>query len=592
VQGFTSFARNDIADEINKLGQRASHKFWDIPVVKGIRRINAMLKSTLLSVSMFHHMAGIRSYVFGVKGIGWQRLRPIKAYREGLKKIDQQTGFNDPNYKHLGPIVDLLAREGLTLGRTQDWDGDMLMDSFVEEFLKKSSKPGASMALKGWQGARRWKRQWTNGLFGRLFAGLKAQSAAVELTHKMNKFHKKHGRGMTDAEVKVEAIQTARLINADFGGLHLSRMGRSPDAQKVLQMFLLAPDWTESNWRTVTGMVPGMNKAITKLVGDNPPPPGMGSVYRKFWGGIAIRGVLSTLAAQWAVLALFGDDDDRAEYLKQLQQAVLSREEFAKGNWLKVDMTPAFRKLNLEPKGGKRVAFNMVGHFKDILKVMTPVTLAKHKLSPVSRLAESTLTRTDWKGDRFKTIGELWEDGIGEGLVADPKKAPRDPEGWMGAASQLVAAGAYNLRQSLPIPLSEMLVGAQGESSMLSAVMKAGGVDVRDVNFRDPNEHMYWEKTQEIKKLQTDLDDARKLRDPEMKADAKEAIREYDSFNKVKARLGFAKVQLRPINSAIRDLKLKQEKLGLTESDMAKLRAKQKRKDEIYRKFAEVIGRF
>jgi hypothetical protein len=594
MPGMVAYARADIAAEINKLGDKAAHKFWDLPIVKGIRKLNATLKSTILSVSMFHHLAGLRSYVFGVKGTGWQRFRPIKAYREGLRKIDQQEGFENPNYEHLGPIVDLLVREGLTFGRTQDWDGDVMFDSAISEYLGKKKSKGSRMALKGWERGRRWKRQWTNGLFGRLFAGLKAQSAAVELTVKIRKMEKKLGRGLTDAEIKAEAQKISRLINADFGGLHLQRMGRNPDAQKVLQLLLLAPDWTESNWRTVTGMVPGLNKAISKVVGDNPAPKGMEAVYRKFWGGIAIRGVLTVLAAQYAVLALFGDDEDKKEYLKQMQQAVISREEFAKGRWATVDLTPVFKRIGAEPPQGKRVVFNILGHFKDILKAMTPVSLAKHKASPAVRTVESFATRTDWKGDRFKTVGELWEglSDLDPALTVEKGKGPRDPEGYFGAMSQLLAAGAYNFRQSLPIPLSEMLTGAGSESSMLASLGRSVGVDVRDVRFRDPNEQMYWDTTQEIKQLENKLSDAKKSKDRRLILDARRDIKDYDDYNRIKARLGFTKARLRPVNKKIRELEVKRDKgKGLTPSEIRRLRKLNERKAEIYGKFAQVLER-
>ena len=586
--GKVVYARADLGKMINKIGETASD-FWDKPLLQFTRRINSMLKSTILSVTMFHHLAGLRSYVFGVRGTGLDRLRPFKAYRDGLKLIDEKTGFKDPNYQHLGPMVDLLVGQGLTLGRQQDWEEGSVMDSTIEEYLRKVKTPGAEMALHGWQGARRWKRQWTNGLFGQLFGGLKAQSAAVELTREITKQEKKLGRGLTEEEVNKEAEKVARLINADFGGLHLKRMGRNPDMQRWAQLLMLAPDWTESNWRTVTGMVPGVNKAINKVIGDNPAPKGMGSVYRKFWIGIAWKGALSVMAAQWAVLALFGDEDDKKEYMKQLSEAS-TREGFAKGRWASVDITPVLRSFGVEPPEGKRSDLNVLGHFKDIFKAGTPVTLAKHKVSPAVRLAESMVTRTDWKGDRFRTVTEMIDHGS-FALVADKYKDPREPEGWDAGLQQLFAASIYNIRQSFPIPLSEVAQAWQGESSWMSSIGRGLGVDVRDVRHKDPNEKFYWNKSQEIKRLERNLDEARQVRDQKMIYEARKDIRDYDNFNRTKARLGFARSRLNPINKKIRALEAKLDKGQLSETEMVKLRMLKKRKAEIYRKFSEVIGR-
>jgi hypothetical protein len=591
--GKVAYARKDVGDILNKLSAKATHSFWNIPAIKWVGKMNATIKSTLLSVSMFHHLAGIRSYVFGVSGTGWQRFRPIKAYREGLKKIDEQTGFENPNYQHLGPIVDLLVKEGLTFGRTQDWEGDTHMaQSSIESMLMDMKAGKASgRALHAWQGMRRWKRQWTNGLFNQLFAGLKAQSGAVELTHKMRQMEKKLGRGLTDAEIKTEAAKVARLINADFGGLHLGRMGRNPDFQKLLQYTLLAPDWTESNWRTVTGIIPGLNKKIGKMMNDNPPPPGMEKVYRKFWAGIAMRSAILTVAGQWAVLALFGDEDDREEYFKQIKGGFTSREEFAKGRWTGVDITPVIEAFGGEMPAGKRANLSLVGHFKDILKATAPITLAKHKTSPITRLAESMATRTDWKNDRFKTLGEMWRDKNPFDLVADPNLDPKEAKGWLGAGSQLFAAGLYNVFGATPIPLHEVAKGAFGPESIVPAVGRAVGVDVREVRHKDPAEALYWEKSQEVKRLERALNEAKLTRDNRMITEARMDIKRYDNFNQTKSRLGFARARLSPINKKIRALeKLRQER-SLTVEEIAKLRMLKRKQADIYQKFADVIGR-
>lgn len=57
---------------------------------------------------------------------------------------------------------------------------------------------------------------------------------------------------------------------------------RNPDLQKWLCLLLLAPDWAESNFRTFTGVVSGVNEAIGKLVRDMQPSSGMDKVYRGF----------------------------------------------------------------------------------------------------------------------------------------------------------------------------------------------------------------------------------------------------------------------------------------------------------------------
>jgi hypothetical protein len=595
--GYKVFARPDLAKVVNKIGDRAAHKFWEIPIVRGVRKLNAIIKSTILSVSMYHHLAGMRSYVIGVdKGV---KLNPIKAYRRGLAKIDQQEGFSDPNYKHLGPVVDFLVREGLTLGRTQDWDEAAIMDSFVEEWIEKRKTPGARMALAGWQGARRWRRQMTTGLFGQLFAGLKAESAAIELTiaiKKKEKALKKSGdqRGLTEEEMQIEAQKIARLINADFGGLHLSRMGRNPDLQRVAQLFSLAPDWTESNWRTVFGMIPGFNKTFNKIIADNPAPPGMDKVYRKFWKGIALRGMMSAALANVAVLSLFGDDDDWQDWREMIDEQ-LSWKNWHKGKWMSVNMDPIYRKFGMVDPD-KRALLSVVGHFKDILKLgeftetgfIIPKSLIKHKQSPALRIVDTLMTGTDWKGARFNTVPEMIEQG---GAFTQPNQFSEEPEGMEGVSS-LVALFGYNVRQSLPIFSSEALQALQGESNALSSLMRAGGMDIRDTRRESMAEQKYDKINSEINKLETNLKDAQLVRDNHMILEARKDIKRYDGFNKKKARIGFAKMQLRPLNKEIKKLQaIAETDKGLTDSQERKLQRKKEKKEKVYQKFVKVMER-
>jgi hypothetical protein len=501
--------------------------------------------------------------------------------------------FDSPNYQHLGPIADLLVGQGLTVGRTQDWDESAVMGSWIEEYMEKRTTPGAEMALHGWKGLRRWKRQLTNGLFGQLFAGLKVQSAAVELTREITKMEKKLGRGLTDIEVNTEAEKIATLINADFGGLHLERMGRDPDLQRMAQMSLLAPDWTESNWKTVTGMIPGLNKLIEKGIGDNPPPAGMGRVYRHFWRGIAIKGTITVLAAQLAVLGLFGDDDDWDEYMNQLSD-LKDPDKIGKGRWATVDVTPILRSLGLGPVDGKRTSLNLLGHFKDIIRVLGGVeelaTVAGHKKSPLLSKLWTTVRRKDWKGDRFKTITE-WMDSPSWALTADPYKDPKEAEGWAAAMQQLVLASVYNVRSAFPIPMANMLQGFMGESTMLSAVGRSGGVDIRDVRNPDPNRQFYWEKSQEVKKLERNLSEAKQVRDIRMITEARQAMRSYENFNRTKSRLGFARSRLSPLNRKIKALEAKQDRTTLSHIELLRLTDLKRRKADVYKKFADVLKR-
>ena len=157
--------------------------------------------------------------------------------------------------------------------------------------------------------------------------------------------------------------------------------------------------------------------------------------------------------------------------------------------------------------------------------------------------------------------------------------------------SQLFAATLYNIGGAAPIPLSELASTVVGPTSAVPGVGRMVGVDIREVRHKDPAEVLYWKKSQEIKSLERSLDEAKLVRDNRMITEARRDIKRYDNFNQTKARLGFARKRLQPINKKIRALQRLQEERDLTDQERKKLLDLNRRKADIYKKFANVIGR-
>jgi hypothetical protein len=341
-------------------------------------------------------------------------------------------------------------------------------------------------------------------------------------------------------------------------------------------------------------MIPGFNKVFNKIIDDNPAPKGMEKVYRKFWKGIVIRGMISSALANVAVLTLFGDDDDWQDWRAMIDEQ-LSWKNWHKGKWLSVNMNPIYRKFGMEDPE-KRALLSVVGHFKDILKLgeftetgfIVPKSLIKHKQSPAVRIVDTLMTGTDWKGARFNTVPEMIEQG---GAFTQPNQFSEEPEGMEGLSS-IVALFGYNVRQSLPIFSSEALQALQGESNALSSLMRAGGMDIRDTRRESVAEQKYDEINSEINKLETNLKNAQLVRDSHMILEARKDIKRYDGFNKKKARIGFAKMQLRPLNKEIKKLQaIAETDKGLTDRQELKLKKKKEKKEQVYQKFVKVIER-
>ncbi|MHC4608479.1 MAG: hypothetical protein ACYTAF_16325, partial [Planctomycetota bacterium] len=239
-----------------------------------LTKFNAVTKAWILQSSLFHHLAFGRSFYLGSAPFG----EAIEKVRAGGNFIDAVKGLTPrqaylSGQKSIGdmePEVELLVRNGLTLGRIQEWEEKILReeDTFVGRMMDKH---GATKEIKDKINA--FRQNQADFLFKQFGAGLKAKAALIELRTIL----KKH----PDMEPNKAAKIAANLINDDFGGLHLRRMGRDPTTQHIFRLVALAPDWTESNIRSAV-------KAFKR--GEE------GDVYRRFWARIITKSIFATLA--------------------------------------------------------------------------------------------------------------------------------------------------------------------------------------------------------------------------------------------------------------------------------------------------------
>jgi hypothetical protein len=417
-----------------KLGKKLNNVFspsvlMKFPVVETITRYNAVLKSTLLYTSLFHHQAFLRSYAFGSHGIN-----PVEAFEKGKQAI-----------MNMEPEVRMLVRNGLTLGRIQDFDPRMLEG--------EDTIWGKAMALtEPTEKANEWlqnqRRRQEKFLFNKLGPYLKVQAALLEFKAGMARNRTAIENGtMTADDV---ARSAATLMNNDFGGLHLGRMGRNNTVQHLMRLMLLAPDWTESNVRS-------MISAFKK--GEE------GYMHRMFWGRIAIKAMGATVLFN-LLMAGFDDEDFVERYKRAWKEGHL--------RWLDVDITPIY-----EAMGGttdSRKYFSLIGHFRDPVKfVARPGASLKHKGSVVSRIMLDFASGQDWAGRQFTTVGEL------TGLQEDGKMAGRLVKWSRGKAqflepSQLPSWFVYEGRQVMPIPIQNIAAFLSGEMEAFDAITKSMGL--------------------------------------------------------------------------------------------------------------------
>ena len=452
------YAAPRIATRLENIFGRSA--LYDIPGVTAITQTQAFLKAQLLLTSLFHFAAFGRSYMFG-GSTGLKHLSPVKAYQEGEKA-----------YLAYGPVLKRLVRNGMTLGAQQEWDEE----AFSREkgrIGKLIDKSNAASTVR--EAMLELYEAQTHFLFGKVGTYLKTMGGILEYNKLVKKYQADLESGkMTEDDV---AKLAANLLNDDFGGLHLKRMGRNPTAQHIFRLMALAPDWTESNIRT-------MVKAFT---GGR-----QGEVYRAFWGRVALKGMGATVIAN-LLLSAFDDDDFWERY----------RTAWKAGNfrWLDVDITPL-----VGSDKGSRTYFRLIGHFADPVKfALAPrspeaaARVVKGKGGIYARALTDFATGEDWKGRRFTTWRELIGVDYAKGrykTTSRGKHAEGQPK-WGKEKFSLTTWGRraegerndtswasfalYEARQVMPIQLQAMAALAAGELDGLDAITQAAGLPTRTI---------------------------------------------------------------------------------------------------------------
>ena len=403
----------------NALG---SSELFNVKGIGEILKYNQVLKHAVLTMSGFHYFAFTRSYMLASRG-----LNPVKGYREGKELV-------------LGkkPGMDQLVRGGLTLG------DQMGLDLAAEREATRVGKliekiPIASQIRKSLIALSRANSHF---LFNKFGTYLKANAAYLDYQHQL----KKRANQIRDGKISEHEIakQVANVYNDDFGGLNLQRMGRNPTIQALHRAVSLAPDWTESNIRT-------MVKAFK--LGDE------GAVYRGMWGRVLMKGIGATVLANLITAAL----DEEEDFLDQYKKA------WNRGNlrWLDVDITSVYRMFGGKSPGRKYLS--IIGHFRDPIKfVVTPPRAAKGKMSMLARMGWEMGSGQDWRGRTFTSFGEL----VNESQTTKYKPFKSGPIGWGQVPSYIIKQA----EQSTPVAVQALINRMRGEIDTFDTITRSVGL--------------------------------------------------------------------------------------------------------------------
>lgn len=455
------YAPKEIAKNIEKLFGVSILKKSDF--INTFSKYNALIKVITLALSGFHALAFVASYYLGAP-TGFKNLNVYKAFKEG-----NRMGEN------LDPIIIQGIRNRLTVDLKQDWQISYLHENNVLNSLMDKTK------TTGWikDQVVILNERWLNWVFSSFGAGLKMKTFALEYQKQLAKF--------PSIDPNIIARNVADLVNSDFGGLHLKGLKRSPTIQHLLQLGLLAPDWTESNLRTVTGMF--------RKTGKN--PAHIRQLHRHFWARIVVKGLAATAFVNLSLALLTGTGNDRWEDIEDFfNQTMKSWEqmitELGRGNFRRgykrytqgtdsaVELVRELTSVNITPIykyfGGNdndRKYFSIFRHFSDPVKfVLKPGIVLRHKASMAGHMLADAYNQEDWKGRRFTTIPELLG---GEGLVTYKS---RYAEGTPIVDSWYLSYALSQIIGHTPIGMNNLISSISGETEYADSILNTLGVHV------------------------------------------------------------------------------------------------------------------
>lgn len=440
------YAPEKLAERLNNILGKSRLK------AETITKYNALAKQTLLFTSLFHHQAFIRSFTGGTPGFFSNKTYNIpKHYKQGMKAIEEFT-----------PELQGLVHAGLTLGKIQDFDEMAVQqDNIINDTINK-----VPMAKGIKDKIVAFRDQQTDFLFKKMGPALKAQAALLEYQHLVEKNKGALAEGKITSSDIAETV--ASIVNDDFGGLNLQKMGRDPTRQHIFRLLALAPDWTESNVRSMVKAFKGGFE---------------GKVYRNMWARVFARFGAATVLFNMMMANWPGsDDEERMSPTERFVSRYKKAWDTGKLRWLAVDISPIYRATGGED--GTRKYFSVLGHFKDPIKfAFNPIRSAKHKSSPLASMVAEAAFGTDWAGRRFTTFAELLGmdekgDKKGETVTWDFGSEPLKP-------SQFPSYVISQAKGVMPIQAQNAAALLAGEMDWFSAITTGLGLMVSTEKEKD-----------------------------------------------------------------------------------------------------------
>jgi len=432
-------------------------------------KANSFLKATKFTTSLFHDQALMASYYLAgspfkhaakgvMKGESFMQmmneLTPPGAYKAGNQAI-----------RNLEPTAELLIKNRLTVGGIMDWEEPILrkQDQLIEGILKNETA-----TVKAKFNAIRYAH--TDWMFNKFLPGLKMKAAIGELND-LTARNTKKGLGLSPNHM---ARIVAENMNADFGGLNLTALGRSPTVQHVFGLLNMAPDWNESNVRLLLNT---LKTGKFSEVGSRTLNKESGHLARKMW----IRAIGKTILYSQLgnmLISNVASDDPITDYKKKFSQAVRD----GHMSFADINMTPI--RDTIVGKDDTRKYLSVGAQFMDpFIWAKRPIQdTVSYKTSMLTKALSAAWYGTDWLDREYTSLTELAETGklLRPYLVTKYRNIPKT-----GLVERLPSVTLDLLSTTnAPIPVQNLVQYSFGEMDGFDAMIKSLGGRLRSKPFK------------------------------------------------------------------------------------------------------------
>jgi hypothetical protein len=398
-------------------------KIGDVPVGRKFLKLSSEGKHLLLSLSPFHlAQEGLRAVMTGISPFG---------------KLD----FDLDNDAALQYGVS----HGLTLG-----GGGRTLEDFTEGVSSQSAVINKMPGLRTIQGALQ------HFLFDRYIPGLKARA--------YKSLFERYQKTYSDISTTEAAQLAAAHTNELFGGLNYAQMGRSMATQDFLRSTVLAPDWLESEVRSLYRAIDPKHGAIARQ--------DIARISAIMFGAARVLNLLTT--GQAHPEAPFGivipgqkGEDDKVLTLRTLPtdllHAATDPRAFIAGRLNPLTVRPAMEFLSGRDTQGRKVtpsqeAGNFVGSFVPIPTRAIAGKFTGDVTNPdmvVRILGASTYT---YRTSAEKLAQELASDRMPSGPVTDAELANHQRNIRLEDALRNGNVSVNQIRQQLPRATAQTII--------------------------------------------------------------------------------------------------------------------------------------